>query len=174
MLLCLYCVICRQFGRDGRRLRVVNDGAQGCNRAHGCAGRFGHGLGARGWLAAARRRDGGTYPGNELRGLGVAEKRRVSRGRVYILFSHIFPALFATHGYRKNWRQGLENGGLQNILRMILCGAVSRCIHEILSIDWACISCINGNWDDGFASVIMRKDLLPGCPYGMKGSHMQT
>ena len=55
-----------------------------------------------------------------------------------------------------------------------MCDTVSRCIHEILSIDWACISCINENWDDGFASVIMRKDLLPGCPYGMKGSHMQT
>lgn len=44
---------------------------------------------------------------------------------------------------------------------MILCGTVSRCIHEILSIDWACISCINGNWDDGFASVIMRKPSYP-------------
>ena len=170
----LCCVICGQFGRDGRRLCGSNDSAQGCNRAHGCAGRFGHGLGARGWLAAARRRDGGTYPGNELRDQGVAEKRRGLAGTGVWLLSHIFPSLFTDRGYRKNWRQGLENGGLRNILRMILCETVSRCIHEILSIDWACISCINENWDDGFASVIMRKNLLPGCPYGMKGSHMQT
>ena len=74
---------------------------------------------------------------------------------------HIFPALFATSGYRKKGRQGFENGGLQNIFRTILCGAVSRCIHEILSIDWACISCINETWDDGFASVIMRKPSYP-------------
>lgn len=107
-------------------------------------------------------------------GPGVAEKRRGLAGTGVWLLPHIFSALFLTHGYRKKGRQGLENGGLKNIFRIKLCDTVSRCIHEILSIDWACISCINGNWDDGFASVIMRKDLLPGCPYGMKGSHMQT
>ena len=107
-------------------------------------------------------------------GPGVAEKRRGLAGTGVWLLPYIFSALFLTHGYRKNWRQGLQNGGLKNIFRIKLGGTVSRCIHEILSIDGACNSCINETWDDGFASVIMRKDLLPGCPYGMKGSHMQT
>ena len=47
---CTASLLCHfgQFGRDWRRLRGINDGAQGCNRQHDGAGRFGHDLGARG------------------------------------------------------------------------------------------------------------------------------
>ena len=83
-------------------------------------------------------------------GPGVAEKRRGLAGTGVWLLPHIFSALFTAHGYRKNWRQGLQNGGLKIIFRTRLCDTVSRCIHEILSIDWTCFSCINGGRDDGY------------------------
>ena len=148
-LLRLYCVICRQFGRDGRRLRGINGGAQGCNRAARLRGAIrsrplragmAGGCAAQGWGHDGRRRTMGP---------GVAEKRRGLAGTGVWLLPYIFSALFLTHGYRKNWRQGLQNGGLKNIFRIKLGGTVSRCIHEILSIDGACNSCINGSRDDG-------------------------